>query len=159
MIPFRTLVPSRSPDILLSFYQIILFLNLVREIKKIVLYILLISMSRKLLEDHIFTFYFTFTLFYIYFFYCLLCSIFLSFRLKKIQSILFCLQIEVRNSNIFFYLLFFIYLSDSFFNIVWYFFNNNRFLSESFVFASINCRKNLVCIDMKRKYLIRKVMI
>lgn len=157
MIPFRTLVPSRSPDILLSFYQIILFLNLVREITKIVLYILLISMSRKLLEDHIFTFYFT--LVYIYFFYCLLCSIFLSFRLKKPQGILFCLQIEVRNSNLFFYLLFFIYLSDSFFNIVWNFFNKNRFLSESFVFASINCRKNLVCIDMKRKDLIRKVMI
>ncbi len=107
MIPFRTLVPSRSPDILLSFYQIILFLNLVREIKKIVFYILLISMSRKLLEDPIFTFYFT--LFYISFFSCLLCSIFLSFRLKKLQSILFCLQIEVINSNIFFYLLFFIY--------------------------------------------------
>jgi len=34
MMAFITLVTRRSPDILLSFYQIILFLNLFREKKK-----------------------------------------------------------------------------------------------------------------------------
>ena len=68
MMAFITLVTSRSPDILLSFYQIIVFLNLVREKKKkIVFYILQICMSRKLLEDPIFTFYFTFISFIVFF--------------------------------------------------------------------------------------------
>lgn len=98
IIPFLTLATSGSPDILLSFHQRILFLNLVRKKKNKKLYILRISISRKLLQDRIFYYF----LFYIFFFYCILCSIFLSFRLiKKRQSLLFCLQIEVRNSNIF----------------------------------------------------------
>jgi hypothetical protein len=69
MMAFITLVTRRSPDILLSFYQIIVFLNLVREKKKkkIVFYILQICMSRKLLEDPIFTFYFTFISFIVFF--------------------------------------------------------------------------------------------
>lgn len=96
IIPFLTLATSGSPDILLSFHQRILFLNLVRKKKNKKLYILRISISRKLLQDRIFYYF----LFYIFF--LLLYSIFLSFRLiKKRQSLLFCLQIEVRNSNIF----------------------------------------------------------
>ena len=95
-------VTSWFPDIFLLFYQKILFLNLVRKIekKKIVLCILLISMCNKLLHCVvnyysiifiIFFYYlllsFLFFLFFFFFYwYCLLCSIFPSFRLIKKNS-------------------------------------------------------------------------
>lgn len=101
MIPFLALATSGSPDILLSSK------NLILEYKKwIVLYILRISMSRKVRQDHIFS--------YFLHFFLLLSSLFYFpfFPIKKNSKVYFFADRGKKFEYFSIYFFLFIYLSD-----------------------------------------------